>query len=248
MVLTVTLHEGTHAVVCLLVGGSLMEFSAHHVLCDCAAIWQSKMVSGSASLVNLALGTALWWLSPRLRDRSGNLRFFAWLLMLENWLYGAGYWVFSGMGGIGDWAKVVEGLEPLWLVRAGMAAFGASSYMLLVGLALRELGQFIGGEADEQFGRATRLGLISYAAAAAASLAGGLANPYGLTGLPFVAGMMAALGGLSPLLWMMQWFRAGAFEKAPGPPLALAASWPWRGAGAAAVAAYALILGPTLYF
>lgn len=57
LALTTTFHEGTHAVVCLLLGGELKEFSALHVLCHADAVWQEKMVAGSASLVNIVIGT-----------------------------------------------------------------------------------------------------------------------------------------------------------------------------------------------
>jgi hypothetical protein len=125
--------------------------------------------------------------------------------MLMNWLYGAGYWMFSGIANVGDWAVVIEGWEPHWLLRVGMAVFGALVYMLFVWLALRLFGRMVGGDGSEQIGRANKLGLISYVTSVVVVLLAGLFSPYGPLGLPAVAGFAAAAGSLSPLVWMMRW-------------------------------------------
>jgi hypothetical protein len=246
--LTVGLHEGVHALTCLAVGGELHEYSAHHVDCTAPDPQADRIVAGSASIANLLLGTLMLVLLRSLPRASGESKFFLWLFMLTNWCYGAGYWLFSGIGGVGDWAYVVQGWEPAGLIRLVMTLVGAAAFMLVVWLALRELGRIIGGTPDEQIGRAVRLGVIAYFTAVAVVFLAGLFNPYGLTGLPFVAGMLAVAGALSPLLWMMQWFRAASFAKPPGPPLEVHPSWTWRIAGLLVTAAYIFVLGPSLRF
>jgi hypothetical protein len=44
-------------------------------------------------------------------------RYFLWLLMTVSLLQGTGYWLFSGIGNLGNWAKVIEGLTPAWPAR-----------------------------------------------------------------------------------------------------------------------------------
>lgn len=247
--LTQIIHEGVHALSCVGVGGKLQEFSAIHVSCRSDTVWQSKTVSGSAALVNLGAGLALLALLRRIREGAPAFRFFTWLFMLMNWLLGAGYLMFSGVGKVGDLANVIAGLEPEWLWRLLMTIVGTVLYLFLVWLALRELGRFIGGtDRREQIRRATRLGALSYVTVLCVTLAAGLFNPLGITGLPAVAAMLLALGGMFPLLWMMQWFRSAKFVKRPHPPLAIHRSWFWIAGGGGLVILYAVVLGRTLYF
>jgi hypothetical protein len=246
--INVSFHEGVHALTCVVVGGDLQEYSALYAECQSTTTWQEKVVSGSAPIANLLLGTLLWLLLLRMRDLAPRAHFFLWLLMLMNWLYGAGYWVLSGVANIGDWAAVIEGWEPHWLLRVGMALSGVLLYMLFVWLALRLLGRMVGGDAGEQLGRASRLGLISYATAVVVVLLAGLFSPYGPLGLPAVAGLTAAVGALSPLFWMMRWFRAKAFPKPDRAPLEIHRSWLWVAMAGVVVFLYAFVLGRTLYF
>ena len=246
--LNVAFHEGIHALACVLVGGDLQEYSALHVSCEHGAAAASKIVSGSASLANLLLGTLCWLMLPRVRGQSSELQFFVWLFMLMNWLYGAGYWMLSGAFNIGDWAGVIAGLEPHWLWRGLMLLAGSGLFIFFVWLALRELGKIIGGAAQEQIGRAARLGLWAYLASALTIIAAGIFNPYGILGLPAVAGISAALGALSPLLWMMQWLRAGQFVKPAGPPLEIQRNWRLVAFAGLTLFLYAFILGRSVYF
>lgn len=246
--LNVAFHEGVHALVCISVGGDLQEYSALHVACGHANTWQNKVEAGSASLANLMLGTICWLILPRVRRQTSGVQLFLWLFILMNWLYGAGYWMFSGVANIGDWAVVIEGWEPHWLWRVVMFMAGAPLFMLFVWLALRELGKFIGGTAPEQLSRAAKLGLLAYFTSALVMILAGLFNPYGFLGLPALAGISAALGALSPLLWMMQWLRAKSFIKLAGPPLEIQRTWGLIALAGLTVFIYAVVLGRTLYF
>jgi hypothetical protein len=119
--------------------------------------------------------------------------------------------------------------------------------MLFVWLALQVFGKMIGGNADEQIRRASKLGLLAYATAAVVVLVAGLFLPYGLLSLPATAGLFAVLGGLSPLIWMMQWFQAKSFVKLAKEPLEIHRKWGWLAAAAVVVFVYAVVLGRTLY-
>lgn len=246
--LTVTLHEGVHAATCLILGGQLHELSALHVECSPAVELHSRVVSGSASLVNLMLGILLL-LRLRQSQNSPDLwRFFLWLFMLMNWFNAAGYWMFSGIGNIGDWANVIRGWEPHWLWRVILAAGGTSLYLYFVWLALHELGKLVGGEGDKPIKRAIRLGILAYVASVVTIGLAAAMNAEGLTGLPAVAGILAVAGGSSPLLWMMQWFRADYFPKLAHDSLSFTRNWQVIGGAVVIAAFYIFVLGPSIIF
>jgi hypothetical protein len=247
--LTAAIHEGVHALSCIGVGANLQEFSAMHVACETNAIWQRKIVAGSAAIINIVIGFICLLILQRSQGRASETQFFLWVFMLMNWLLGAGYWMFSGIANVGDWATVIDGLEPHWLWRIVMAAVGSGVYLFFVWFSLRELGKIIGGtDAQEQITRATKLGMYAYIVIFLVTLATALFNPYGITGLPAVAGLLLALGGMSPLLWMMQWFRAKSFVKIEQAPLAIDRRWSWVMIAAVVVLIDVLILGRTIYF
>ncbi len=245
---TVAFHEGIHALVCILVGGNLKEYSALYVNCDCAKVWQAKTVAGSASIGNLILGFIFWGFLRASTNKSSETKYFFWLMMLLNWVYGAGYWAFSGVANVGDWAEVIKGAQPAWLWHLIMAAWGFLIYMYLVVLALRELGKIIGGTNGEQLKRARKLGALSYLTVIAVVLLAGLFYRAGFFSLPVMAGLAAAVGATSPLIWMMWWFRADRFAKQPGAPLEIHRRWGWVGTACVVVVLYAVVLGRTIYF
>ena len=130
-----------------------------------------------------------------------------------------------------------------------MAILGTGSYMFFVWVSLRELGKMIGGnDLKSQISRAVKLGILAYIAVFFVILLAAIVNPYGITGLPAVAALMLALGGMSPMLWMMQWFRADSFAKLPGEPLAIEGQWAWIVMAILSVILYSVVLGKTLYF
>lgn len=161
--LTVGLHEAGHAVACIASGGDLNEFSALHVDCTPGGVWQARLVAVSGTLVNWAMAFAAW---RRLGGHQpGSVgRLFTWILMLMNGLYAAGYWMFSGIGGVGDWAGAIAGLPFQGMLRAAMAVLGSAAFLGVVWVSLKGLGRFIGGaDVSEQVKRAAPLGYIAYA-------------------------------------------------------------------------------------
>jgi len=68
--------------------------------------------------------------------KASETQFFLWLFMLMNWCYGAGYLIFSGIANVGDWAVVIHGWEPIWLLRILMIVVGTLIFMFFVRLAL----------------------------------------------------------------------------------------------------------------
>ncbi|MEN4011648.1 MAG: hypothetical protein AB1453_06250 [Chloroflexota bacterium] len=245
---TVAVHEGIHALTCVGVGSHLQEYSALYVSCDSPTTLQSKLVDGSAPTFNIIAGLLLLVIVRNTRKWSSEGWFFLWLFMLMNLLYGSGYWMFSGIANIGDMATVISGWQPAWLWRITLTIFGSLLFMFFVWLALQEFSKVIGGNANEQIRRANKLSIISYATSCVVVLMAGLFSPLGLLSLPVTAGLLAVSGGLSPLLWMMQWFRAKMFIKVDKPPLEIHRKWQWIVSAGVVVVFYVFILGRTIYF
>jgi len=245
---TVGFHEGIHALTCLTVGGQLLEYSALYESCDSSSIFQAKMVAGSAPTFNLLAGCILWLILRRAKRLSPNTWLFIWLFMLMNWCYGAGYFIFSGIANIGDWAVVIAGWEPSWLWRTIMVLIGIMLYILFIRLTLNEMGRVIGGESDDHLRQANRLFFVSYGTSFAVVLGAGAFCPYGFSSLPVTAGLAAVLGALSPLLWMFRWFRTEHVAKLETEPLIITRNWAWLGAGVIVVFMYVYVLGQTIYF
>ncbi len=247
---TVTLHEGVHALVCIGLGGELVEFSAQHIDCNSTSAFNKKIVSGSAAVVNVLIGLVLYLQLRNPGGRSSLTNFTMWLFMLANLTSGVGYLAFSGVMGVGDYAVVIEGWQPAWLWRTLMAMLGFALFMVVVAVALNAIGRFIGGtDQKEQVARLQKVGLAAYGGAIFTAVMAGIFNPYGLSGLPAVAGIFAMVGGQSPLAWMAQWFQAEMFKKGSAENnLTFARSWPHIIAGVVAVAIYGFVLGPGIRF
>jgi hypothetical protein len=248
MSLNVAVHEAVHALACPLVGGELQVYTALSVECAGVSGVAGKIVSGSAPFFNLLIGAALYFYLRGQPSLSDTPWFATWLLMLANFLSGAGYFIFSGVAGVGDMAVVIAGWQPTLLWRGLLFLVGALMFIGLIALSLRVFGLRVGGTADEQIGRASRLAFWAYIGFLLPVVLAALFNPDGLGGLPAVAGLAAVLFGQSPLLWMMQWFRAETFTKLPGDPLQIRPSWVLIAVAFLVVALYGIVLGRGIYF
>jgi hypothetical protein len=246
--LTVAFHEGIHALACIAVGGDLQEYSALYESCDSPTEWQAKIVAGSAPTFNLIAGALLWVILRNSRKRTSGTQYFLWLFMLMNWFYGAGYFIFSGIANIGDWAVVINGWEPSWLWRILMTILGVLLFMFFIWLGLQEFGKMIGGDADEQIRRASKLWILSYITSFVVVLMAGFFCPYGFLSLPVTAGLSAVLGALSPFLFMTRWFRIKKFVKLIKEPMEIHRKWQWLVTALIVVFVYVFVLGRTLYF
>ena len=245
---TVGFHEGIHALTCLTVEGQLLEYSALYESCASSTVFQVKIVAGSAPTFNLFAGVILWLILRRTKNVHPGTWFFIWIFMLMNWCYGAGYFIFSGSANIGDWAVVINGWEPSWLWRILMVLFGTMLFILFIRLSLNEIGKVIGGNSDEHIKKANQLFILSYVTSFAVVLSAGFFCPYGVFSLPVTAGLAAVIGALSPMLWMVRWFRTDNIAKLEKEPLTIDRNWTWISAAVIVVFMYVFILGRTIYF
>ena len=197
------LHEGLgHGGACVLVGGTPRLLTSVSFECDvtAGASTASRIVAAAGTIVNLIAGGLAALAYARGRDGSPVTRFFLWLFATVNLLQAFGYFLFSGVGRIGDWAAVMAPIQPVWAWRIGLAVAGGALYWLATGRAFAALGRFIGGRASDRYPLGNRLALVSYFTGAALYLLSGMLNPGGLL-LLAISAAAASLGGTSGLAW-----------------------------------------------
>jgi hypothetical protein len=224
------LHEDIgHGVVAWLRGDIPTEITSNHLSSLRADHW----VEAGGTLVNLFAGAMAlmgsWWAGNR-----SNLRYFLWLLGALNLLPGAGYFLFSGILGAGDWNAVIRDLPNQIPLRVTMTVLGAVLYLFVVRQLARAIQPFC--RSRQKY---NTVGRIPYFAAGLFSCAAGALDPLGTT-LFFLSTVPAAFGGASGLLW--------ADRLLPNTPsglkLLVRKQWAWWIVATAVGAAYILILGP----
>ena len=108
------LHEGLgHGGACLLVRAQPLVISSVHFECSL----DTRLVFAGGTLINLLAGAVFFALERLTGSGYPRLKYFFWIAMTVNLYTGTGYFLFSGIGGIGDWAGFIEGLGPQWVWR-----------------------------------------------------------------------------------------------------------------------------------
>lgn len=185
------LHEGLgHGVTAWLRGDVVTELTSNHL----NAVREDKLVDAGGTLVNLIVGV-LCLFAARAAGSRANLRYFLWILAALNLLQGAGYFLFSGGLGLGDWAQVIADLPHQALLRTAMVATGAMLYVVFLRRLVVELHPFAPRRADYNIA-----GRLPYYAACLFMCAAGALDPMGIK-LFFLSTVPAFFGGLSGLLW-----------------------------------------------
>jgi hypothetical protein len=224
------LHEGVgHGVVAWLRGDVPTELTSNHLSTLHADHW----VEAGGTLINLAVG-AIALMGSRFAGSRSNVRYFLWLLAALNLLPGAGYFLFSGILGLGDWQAVIRDLPHQIPLRIGMTALGAGLYLLVVRQLAIAIQPFCrSGLAYNTVGR------VPYYAACLFSCAAGALDPLGLQ-LFLVSTVPAAFGGSSGMMWADR-----LLPRTPaGPTLVVRRQGGWWLAAAILGDAYILLLGP----
>jgi hypothetical protein len=102
------------------------------------------------------------------------------LLVAVNLLQAFGYLLFSGIGGIGDWAVVIRGLEPAPAWRLALTVVGASLYFVVAPrLLMLGLEPFLPARPERRVARVRTLCLLSYLVGGATFVLAGILNPRG---------------------------------------------------------------------
>ncbi len=228
------LHEGLgHGVTAWLRGDVVTALTSNHL----SALTADRWVDAAGTLVNLAAGAIALLASCRAGTRE-NLRYFLWLLAAFNLLPGTGYFLYSGIFGVGDWYAIIRGLPHPFALRFALTILGAALYVGVVRLLARALRPFVPGPSAYN-----TIGRLPYLAAGLFSCLAGLFDPLGLK-LFLLATVAAAFGGSSGLLW------ADVFlpRNPSGPFLSVRRSLPWPVTALVLGTAFIAILGRGLSF
>ena len=189
---TVLLHEGVgHGVVAWLRGDIPTQLTSNHLSSQRPDRW----VDAGGTLVNLLVG-ALSLLATRAGGARVHLRYFCWLLAAHNLFSGAGYFMFSGATGFGDWAEVIRGFPHQAGWRIAMFIFGAGLYVF----AARQLALTVHPFCLQRSSY-NIVGRLPYVASCLFNSAAGAFDPLGLK-LFLVSTLPATLGGSSGMLWL----------------------------------------------
>ncbi len=228
------LHEGVgHGVIAWLRGTIPTELTSNHL----SSMRPDRWVEAGGTLVNLAAGAIFLWVS-RVSGNRANLRYFFWILAALNLLPGAGYFLFSGIFGFGDWQEVIRGLPHQVLLRIIMTLFGAALYVSMVRLLAVAVSPFCSRRSTYN-----TVGRLPYYAACLFSCAAGIFDPLGVK-LLLVSTVPAAFGGSSGLMWADSLLPTQQTERAllvSGAP-----TW-WIAAGVLGLS-YIVVLGSGIQF
>ena len=250
--LTNIAHEGVgHGGMCVAVGGEPITLNAVYFDCSRAGVSDagSRWISAAGTLTNLAFAalTALLLRARLVRAATG--RYFLWLFLTLNLLQAFGYWMFSGIGGIGDWNAVVADSPNYALWRIALAVAGTAAYMFVaVPIALRRLLPFLTARDPGRMAAAVRLTVVPYIAGGMLYVTAGLLNPES-PWLVLISAAAASFGGASALAWMAQLLRnRERYPPGAAPAESIARSWPWLFAGAIVALFFIAVLGPGIRF
>jgi len=242
---TTLVHEGLgHGGACLLVGCrprllTTMQFDGDERNVSRAGI---KFIAAGGTLANLAAATIAVLFLRRRHEHANAGEFFLWLFAAVNLLQAAGYWMYSGVSNIGDWAEVVHGLTPRWVWHAGLFVVGAGAYWLTIRWAMGRIGRRLRTSGAARVSEANRYSVTAYVVGGMLSLAAGLFEPGGAI-IVLISGVAASLGGTSGLAWGPQLLRDARVGEPEDPPLVVTRDWRWIAAGAVIGAVFVFVIG-----
>lgn len=246
--LTNVAHEGIgHGGMCVALGGEPRVLNAVYFDCGRGSVTDagSRWISAGGTLTNLAFAALTALLLRARLVRAASARYFLWLFLSLNLMQAFGYWMFSGLGGIGDWQAVIAGSPHYVLGRIALAVVGTAAYMFIaVPIALRGLEPFLGAGEPPRLARARRLTLPAYLAGGTLYVTAGLLNPESPM-LVLISAAAASFGGASALAWMTQLLRdRRRFPPGAAPAAGIARSWPWLVAAGLTALFFVAVLGP----
>lgn len=240
------LHEGLgHGGACVLAGAKPLVISSVHFECS----QEGRLVMAGGTMVNFLAGGVFFALGRLIGPQYPRLKYFFWIGMTVNLYTATGYFLFSGIGGIGDWGEFIQGLGPQWVWRIGLTVFGAATYLLAARISLLESRPLIGSDKEQRYRRAVRLSAIPYFAGGILMCIAGSLNPKGAV-LILISAAASTFGGTSALMWAPQILKGGTLIPY-GPeaePMPIQRSWPLIVAACAIAIAFIGVLGPSVRF
>jgi hypothetical protein len=241
-------HEAVgHGGACLVLNGKPLVLSSVHFECSEQGMSDLALrgVAAAGTIVNFIVGALALVVFLRAKSQHRpHAAYFLWLFTTLNLLSGAGYFLFSGVGGIGDWADVAHGVMPPLVWRPLMSVCGGTLYFLLARKSAQWLRSLTGSD-DVSMRRGKLLTVPAYLAGGLLYCLAGLFNPVGPV-LIAVSAAASSFGGASGLLWLTQFLRRG--ENSAAPPAAIGRSYGWIVAGCLISLIFVAILGPGIHF
>ena len=233
------LHEAVgHGLIALLRGDIPTELTSNHL----SDLRPDLIVDAGGTLVNLAAGT-LAMTASYLSGCRANLRYFLWLVGCFNLMDGSGYFLFSGILGLGDWQQVIAGLPHYVALRIGMSLVGVVLYGFVVQTIARLLEPFCPDTTDLSL--YNTLGRIPYYASCFFYCLAGAFDPLGLK-VFFLSTIPAAFGGNCGLMWADRFLARRSADR--GVPLTVPRQSAWWIAAVILGSFYILILGRGIHF
>ena len=241
---TAVLHEGLgHGGACLFVCGTPLRLTSASFDChiDPTRVIAGNIVAAGGTIVNLIAGAIALWFFKRSTDHGAG-RFALWLFAATNIMVGFGYFFYSGISNIGDWADVIghENAKLVW--RALMGAGGFAVYIWATVRLYRLFGEILRGTTAERYRLANKLSIVSFIAGVLLACAAGVFNPGGFLIL-LISAAAASLGGTSGLAWGAQTLR-GATGFNDRPPLTIPRNTPLIATAVAVALLFVFVLGP----
>ncbi len=241
------LHEAVgHGGACVVLGGKPIVLSSVHFDCseEAMSALARRGVAAAGTIVNFIAG-AIGLVVFKATDpvRKPHTAYFLWLFTTLNLLMGAGYFLFSGVGNIGDWSAVASGTMSPLIWRPAMTVLGGVLYFLLARRSGQWLGALVGSD-DLSMRRSRLLSVPAYIAGGLLFCLAGLFNPVGPV-LIAISAAAASFGGASGLLWLTQFTRG---SKRSAEPAKLERSYAWIIDGCIVSLIFVAILGPSIHF
>lgn len=239
IMLSTMLHEGLgHAAV------AIATLHASGTLTSLA--WSSaadnRLVLAGGTIVNLIAAFVCWLLLRAAKNARPSVRFFFLITMAFNLLAGTGYFFYSGVSNFGDWAEVIAGLQPHWLLRVALVVVGVASYygaIVLVGTSTVRLMGVAASDAQ----RFRRLLWFPYFAALIIDGIAGIFNPFGWQYV-FLSALAATAGGNCGLLWLRHYIPE---RVQPGERALISRSYTWITVAAVLAIIFVVIFGPGVH-
>jgi hypothetical protein len=244
------IHEGLgHAGTCVLVGGKPLVLTSMQFEGDTEGLSPiaDRLIAAGGTIANLVAAALALPLLRKSRERSPATWLFLWLFVTVNVLVAAGYPLFSGVGGIGDWANVTRGWEPAWFWRLLLAAVGGISYLFAVLWAMKALAARLEETGPTRVKTAYAYTLTPYLVGGLLYVVAGLLNPAGLM-LVAISAVPSSFGGTSGFAWGPQLLHDPDIPSATGPVPGLARRWGWVALAAVVGLAFIIVLGPGVHF
>lgn len=243
------LHEGVgHGVVCLLFGGTPETLSSAYFefVTDSVSEVGRTWIAGGGTLVNLLAGIFFGWLLMRSTSEDITTNLFFWLGMTVNLLIGTGYFLFSGIIGMGDLITVGRML-PHTPWRIFITLFGLVLYAGTISWALRLFRTKFGLTFSIHW--MVIFTVYTYVFGSLAVVFTTVMNPQSIYILTTAA---AVFGGTSALAWMAQLLKTNRF----GTPhrgkhtstTPIERNWKWIGLALILWLGTAILLGPGIQF